>query len=152
MRWRRVAITGGAVVLAASASAVGWGLLAYNEVTRVDRSDPQVVTDQFLRAVLVREDHAGAELYSCDDQSQDDALWALRAELDRREKEFNVTILVSWGAYSPQGSDLSTTLTITANRDGIEQSSSEQVWRFHLVEERGWRVCGAAQVEGTLPT
>ncbi|WP_203912108.1 hypothetical protein [Rhizocola hellebori] len=118
----------------------------------MDRSDPQVVTDQFLRAVFVRKDHPGAALYTCSDQSQDDDVWALRSELDRRESEFKVTVIVSWGAYDREGNDLRTSLTITANRDGVEQSSSEQVWRFHLVEEDGWRVCGADRVEGTVPT
>lgn len=152
MRWRRVAVICGVVALAASAGAVGWGLLAYNEVTKVDRSDPQVVTDQFLRAVLIRKDHAGAELYTCRDKSRNDDLWALRDELDRRETDFKVTIIVGWGAYVPEGDDLRTSLTITANQNGVEQSSSVQVWRIHLVDEGGWRVCGADRVEGTLPT
>ncbi len=153
MRLRRVALVSGVILLAALAGAAGWGLLAYNEITKVDRSDPQVVTDEFLRAVLVRKDRAGARLYVCRDESKTDGLWALRDKLDRREHDFKVTILVSWGAYVAEGRDnLSASITITANRDGVEQSSSVEVWRFHLVDEDGWRVCGADRVEGTLPT
>ncbi len=132
---------------AAVVGVVSWGLVAYNEITKVDRSEPQVVTDQFLRAVLVAKDESGADLYACRDKSKDDHLWALRKELDTREKDFGVTIVVSWGAYVAIGSDLTTNMTITANRDGQEQSSSVQTWRLHLIDEDGWRVCGAERVE-----
>jgi hypothetical protein len=136
----------GILVVAGSLGAVTWGLLAYNQVTKVDRSDPEVVTDEYLRATLVRKDKAGADLYACSDQTELGPIKDFRQELDRRERDFGVTIVVSWGAYARSGDELTTDLTVAAHKDGVEQSSSSQTWVFAVTNDGGWRVCGAKRV------
>src|SRR5687767_9495759 len=70
MRWRRVVVLVAVIAAAATIGVGGWALIAYNEVTRIDRSEPEVVTDEYLRAALVRKDDVGADLYACNDQSR----------------------------------------------------------------------------------
>lgn len=147
MRWRRVAVIAGILVAAGGIGAVSWGLLAYNEVTKIDRSNPKVVTDEYLRATLIRKDKVGADLYACEDQSGLASIKALRDELDQRERDFGVTIIVSWGAYAGSGGGLTTEMTIVAHKNGVEESSNSERWRFTLIDENGWRVCGAEKVE-----
>ena len=146
MRWKRVLMIGAIVVGVGGLGVAGASLLTYHEATKLDRSDPEVVTDEYLRAVLVRKDAVGADLYACSDASRLAPVRALRDDLDRRERDFGVSIVVSWGAYERTREQLVTTLTIVAIKDGVEQSGSEQRWRFTLVEEDGWRVCGAEKL------
>lgn len=140
-------VIGAIVVGIAGVWAAGMALFAYNEATKIDRSDPEVVTDEYLRAALVHKDQVGAQLYSCSDQAKLDSIRALRDDLDKRERDFGVSIVVTWGAYERSGADLSTALTIVAIKDGNEQSSSEQRWRFTLIDDDGWWVCGAEKVQ-----
>src|SRR6478735_6383383 len=124
MRMRRIALLAAVIVGAAGIGAAGWGLLAYNEVTKIDRSEPEVVTDEFLRAVLVRKDDAGRDLYACSDQSRLEPIKALRRDLDRRERDFGVVIDTTWGAYERSGSSLTTELTITARKNNAIESKN----------------------------
>lgn len=155
MRWRRVAVIAGILVVAGGIGAVSWGLLAYNQVTKIDRSNPKVVTDEYLRAALVRKDKAGADLYACEDQSKLAPIKALRDELDQRERDFGVKILVDWVEFnrSDQGRSalLTTNLSISGLKDGNVTSRRQETWRFTLADDGGWRVCGAEKVE-SLPT
>lgn len=147
MRWRRVALLAGIIVLAGGLGAGIWALQAYNQVTKIDRSDPEVVADEYLRALLVRKDKIGADLYACDDQVNLASINALRDELDQREKDFGVTIEVTWGAYTGGQPLLATTLTITARKGVAVDSREQQDWRFTMTEDDGWRVCGAEKIE-----
>jgi hypothetical protein len=146
MRWRRIALVAGILVVAGGISAASWGLFAYNQVTKVDRSDPEVVTDEYLRAALVRKDTAGVDLYTCADKSGLVAIQVLRDDLDEREKDFGVTFVVSWGAYVRAGDTLTTDLTLTAMANGQSQGRQTDVWRFTVKMSDGWRVCGAERV------
>lgn len=143
MRWRRVAVVAGILVAAGGIGAASLGLFAYNEVTKIDRSEPEVVTDEYLRAVLVRKDKIGADLYSCDDKTKLAPLVALRDDLDKRERDFQVTITVGWGSYTRNQDALSTDLTITAMSGGTTQGRQTETWKFTLVNDDGWYVCGA---------
>jgi S-methylmethionine-dependent homocysteine/selenocysteine methylase len=146
MRWRRVALIAGILVVAGGIGATMWGLLAYNEVTKVDRSDPEVVTDEFLRATLVRKDKAGADLYACENQADLASIKNLRSDLDRRETTESVSIAVTWGAYVRNGDAISADLTITARKGVTVDSREEQTWTFLVENHDGWRVCGATRV------
>jgi len=136
----------GILVLAGGVTAATWGLFAYNEVTKVDRSDPEVVTDEFLRATLVRKDQAGADLYACEDQTGLSPIRSLRTDLDRRETAEGVTISVTWGAYSTDGNRITTDLTITARKGVAVDSREKQKWTFTVKDDGGWRVCGAEKI------
>jgi hypothetical protein len=147
MRWRRIAVVVAAVVVAAGIGVGSWALIGYNELTRIDRSEPEVVTDEFLRAALVRKDAAGTDLYVCSDQSGIEPIKALRRDLDRRERDFGVVIEATWGAYDREGDSLTTEVTITARKNNAVESKNDERWRFTLVNDGGWRVCGAERIE-----
>ncbi len=146
MRWKRTAALSGAIVMAAMLGLLIWALMGYNELTKIDRSNPKVVADQYLRALLIDGDSAGADLYACHDQKNLTELKTFRSEIEKRERDFDVTIVVSWGAYTQIGQDLTTELTVTALKAGIEESSNREQWRFGLVDDGGWRVCNASRL------
>ena len=63
VKWRKFLLTLAIVVAVAGIGGVVAVVLAYHEVTKIDRTEPLVVLDEYLDAVLVRKDRVGAELY-----------------------------------------------------------------------------------------
>ncbi|MFF0150802.1 hypothetical protein [Micromonospora sp. NPDC005203] len=124
------------------------GLVLYHRASAPDRSAPDVVVDNYLRAFLVDRNDARADLFTCEGGSQLEAMRSLRTDLLAREKRFGVTIAVSWGSLSVQKQDeaaaVEVTLIISARVDGMNQSD-RQPWRFETQRDDGWRVCGGAQ-------
>lgn len=150
VKWRKVLLIVAVVLAMAGVGGVVTVILTYHEVTKIDRTNPKVVLDEYLRAALVTQDAVTVDLYDCDDPAGLSPISDLRAELDRREQDFAVEILVSWGAMSrtdgPGRALLTTNLAITAVKDGQEQSSSTQAWQFTMLEEDGWRACDAEKL------
>ncbi|MET8044973.1 hypothetical protein ABZU25_29435 [Micromonospora sp. NPDC005215] len=124
------------------------GLVLYHRASAPDRSAPDVVVDNYLRAFLVDRNDARADLFTCEGGSQLEALRSLRTDLLEREKRFGVTMAVSWGSLSVQKHDdaaaVEVTLIISARVDGLNQSD-RQPWRFDAQLDDGWRVCGGAR-------
>ncbi|MEU8000858.1 hypothetical protein AB0B66_06840 [Catellatospora sp. NPDC049111] len=147
VKWRKVLLTLAILVTVAGIAGVMAVVLAYHEVTKIDRSNPKIVLDEYLRAVLVTEDEVGVDLYECDNPEKLSDLKTMRADLDRRESEFKVQMLVSWGAMTSAEKsgtmELGTSLTVTAMENGVVQGRQTEPWYFDLVEDDGWRVCGA---------
>ncbi|MEU1966960.1 hypothetical protein ABZ541_10645 [Micromonospora sediminicola] len=132
--------TGGAVV----------GFVLYDRATAPDRSAPDVVVDNYLRAFLVDRNDTRAQEFACASEADLDAVRALRAEVEQREANFDVVVRVSWGPLSTfkrgVDEDVSTTLTISSSANGQSRSSRREDWRFRVVDRNGWRVCGAEKV------
>jgi len=149
---RRVAQRLGVVLAAASAvlclSAAVIGFLAYDRATRPDRSAPDVVADNYLRGLLVNRSDANANLYACRDPGGALApIEALRDELIQREREFDVTVTVTWGALAVAGDRVDVELTIRTPVPDGGTARSTQRWSLTTVEEDGgWRVCGASRI------
>jgi hypothetical protein len=148
--WRRVLLV---VLLVAGVTAVGgigYGFLLYDQATRPDRSAPDVTVDNYLRGLLMERDDTRAGLYACRDGSNLAEIRAFRTEIEERERQLNTSIGVSWGALDVQhesdGSAMvSTDVRRTASVGGALQSVVDR-WTFRVVDESGWRVCGAAKV------
>ncbi|MDI1465088.1 hypothetical protein QEZ54_29375 [Catellatospora sp. KI3] len=145
--WRRVLL--GLLILVV-VGGVGAGVAAvvtYHQATKIDRSVPEVVVAEYLRAALQNKDAVGIELYACEDASALSPINSLVQELTQREHDFNVQIVISWGALTrvDQSGEvrIQTDLSVTALKDGSEESSSRQRWIFGLKDEDGWRVCSA---------
>ncbi|GHJ46460.1 hypothetical protein Cs7R123_38020 [Catellatospora sp. TT07R-123] len=152
--WRKV-LLGLVIVLAVGGiGAAVATLTAYHEATKIDRSVPEVVVAEYLRAALQNKDEVGVDLYTCQDPSALAPMSALIDELAKREHDFGVQVIISWGALNRADQSgqvrIQTDLTVTAIKDGAEESSSQQRWQFGLVEEDGWRVCAAEQ--GPMPS
>jgi hypothetical protein len=156
VKWRKILLILAILVALAGIGGAVVVILTYHEATKIDRTEPLVVLDEYLDAVLVRKDQVGAELYRCSGDSNLAALASLRSQLDERERSFGVEVLVTWGAMSQTGKDspiaATTELTVVALQDGAEQSRSSQTWLFTLVDQDGWRVCGAERTVAATPS
>ena len=134
------------MVLAGGAAAGGALLLTYHKATEIDRSDPQVVLIRYLDATFERRDPEMAGLYTCANPGELQPINEMRADLERREKEFGVGITVTNGPMTAGRSEISTTLTMEAFKDGARNSRWMESWRFRMADEEGWRVCGAERL------
>jgi hypothetical protein len=147
---RRVILTLLVVVAAVTAGAAGVAFLAFDQVTKIDRSQPDLVVSDYLRAFLVDRDDARAALYTCDDAGAlaDIQSWRGREVADR-ERDLGVVIGISWGVLTvsdrtDRTANVTTDIRRSATVDGIPQSVLS-TWRFHVVRGDGWRVCGATR-------
>ena len=130
---------------------VGVFISFYDEATKIERSAPDAVVDQFLRAYLVNRDDKEASLFTCKDGLNLSAISALRTELIEREKKFGVTVTVDWSTLTVSGTEegrkaVSTDLVIAGSSGGTALSSRTETWSFALVDDDGWRVCGTTEV------
>lgn len=131
--------------MAAAAGAIAGGsvLLTYHEATKIDRTNPEVVLIRYLDATFERKDPAMASLYTCANPQGLTPINAMQADLVKREKDFAVTISVTNGAMTQTQNMITTTLTMEAFKDGGRNARWIESWRFRMVDEEGWRVCGA---------
>ncbi|MGW3899124.1 hypothetical protein ACWD6L_28440 [Micromonospora profundi] len=149
-RLRTVLIVVGGVLALLGMGAVITGFVWYNRAATPDRSSPDVVVDNYLRAFLVDRNDIRADQFTCKDGADLQALRELRLEMQQRESNFNVTVRVTWGALtrnpSGDGESVGTTLTISGSADGVPRSSRREDWTFRVIEDDdGWRVCAAAK-------
>ncbi|MEU7754506.1 hypothetical protein [Micromonospora sp. NPDC049171] len=125
------------------------GLVLYHRASAPDRSAPDVVVDNYLRAFLVDRNDARANLFTCEGEPQLESLRSLRADLLTREQELNVTILVSWGSLDVKDEGdtaaVATVIRRSATVDGIQQSLTD-TWQFDVRKQEDWRVCGGVKV------
>lgn len=135
-----------AVVALFCLSGVAVAYVLYDNATAPDRSAPDVVVDNYLRAFLVDRDDVRANQYVCADSTGLSELQALRADLQEREKRFQTTFTVSWGSLGVQqqgnSAEVSVTLIIATVVNGLSQSD-RQPWRFVTQTGEDWRVCQA---------
>ncbi|MEU5723801.1 hypothetical protein ABZ783_18515 [Micromonospora sp. NPDC047738] len=141
-------VAGVLALLCAGGAVVGFVL--YDRATAPDRSAPDVVVDNYLRAFLVDRNDIRAQEFACDAGDDLNAVRGLREELERREANFNVVVRVSWGPLTSvkngDGESVTTTLTISSSADGRMRSSRREDWQFQVVDKDGWRVCGGKKI------
>jgi hypothetical protein len=130
---------------------VGVFISFYDEATKIERTAPDAVVDQFLRAYLVNRDDTEAALFTCKSGLDLSAVSALRTELSEREKKFTVNVNVSWSTLTVSGTEegrrtVTTDLVIAGSSGGTALSRRTETWSFTLVDDDGWRVCGAEKV------
>lgn len=130
---------------------VGVFISFYDEATKIERTKPDAVVDQFLQAYMVKRDDQEAALFTCKEGLDLSGISALRTELINREKEFDVTVSVSWSTLTVSGTEegrrkVSTDLVIAGSSNGTALSSRTETWSFGLADQDGWRVCNTAKV------
>jgi hypothetical protein len=126
---------------------VGVVVSLYDGATEIKRSSPDAVADNFLRAYLVNRDDTQAALYRCKSNGNFAELQALRSDIVSREKQYTIGIRVSWTTMTVSTQDGQTTVSTAIRRaitDGSERTSD--AWRFSMVDQDGWRVCGATKL------
>jgi hypothetical protein len=141
-----LAMVGGIMVLLCLGG-VGVFVSVYDKATEIKRSAPDAVVDNFLRAFLVNRDDKEASLYQCKSGGDFTAITAFRSDIVNRESQYSIGIRASWTSLTVATDAGQTTVTTDIRRaisDGSERTSD--TWRFAMVDQDGWRVCGAAQV------
>lgn len=130
-------------------AAGGLALRAYDEATRIDRRYPEVVVRQYVSAVFDNRDDIKAGLYSCDKPAVGEIL-NLRSSLIAQEGKLGISTHVTVGVRTVSGETVNTELLVV--RRSTSSTTERQIWRFTMVEEDGWRVCGAERVPDPTPT
>ncbi|MCX4389062.1 hypothetical protein OG777_19320 [Micromonospora peucetia] len=147
-RLRTVFTVVASVVVALCLGGVAAGYVLYNRAAAPDRSAPDVVVDNYLRAFLVDRNDTRANLFTCGNASGTEPLRALRDDLVAREGRFATTFTISWGSLQVQkqgdSAEVQVDLIISAHVDGISQSD-RQPWRFTTRLEEDWRVCAGSR-------
>lgn len=143
-----LAIVAGMVALLCMGG-IGMAYALYDKVTAPDRSAPDVAVDSYLRALLVERDDVKARLYLCD-SPQVAALEQLRHDLQSREKKYETTISIHWGALETHITDESAVVTTELKLTALVGGSAPtefQRWSFEARQKNGWRVCSASRVD-----
>jgi hypothetical protein len=142
-------VVAGVVALLCLGGAVT-GYVLYDRATAPDRSAPDVVVANYIQAFLNDRNDAKAEQFACREEDGLRAMRTLRQELEQREASFDVVVRVRWGPLTRvkdgEGESVTTTLTISSSANGQPRSSRREDWRFHVVDEDGWRVCGGSKL------
>lgn len=121
--------------------------LIYDQATEIKRTAPDAVVDSFLRAYLVNRDDQEASLYQCKSGGDFSEIAAFRSDIVSRESQYSIGINVTWTSLTVSTAAGETTVSTDIRRaisDGSESTSDS--WRFAMVDQGGWRVCGATQV------
>lgn len=146
-RVRTILTVTAAVLTALVLGGIVGGYVLYDRATTPDRSAPDVVVDNYLRAFLVDRDDTLADLFVCADGASAE-LRALRDDLVSREERFAVPISVSWGSLTVQregdAADVEVDLVISAYADD-RAYSERQPWRFAIRLGDDWRVCAGSR-------
>ncbi|WP_433533673.1 hypothetical protein ACQPYA_29155 [Micromonospora sp. CA-263727] len=120
------------------------GYVVYDRLATPDRSAPDVVVDNYLRAFLVDRNDVRADLFTCEGNAELDQLRLLRSDLMAREEQFGTKMSVSWGRLEidrhGDSAEVRVDLTLSAEVDGIRQSD-RQSWSFTTQLSDDWRVC-----------
>jgi hypothetical protein len=130
------------VLLCLGAAGVAFSL--YDGATAIKRSEPDAVADSFLRAYLVDRDDKEASLFMCKSGGDFARIAAFRTDLQSREQKYSIGIRVSWKSLTVVKDGAKATVStdiVRAITDGSERTSDR--WQLALVDEDGWRVCGA---------
>ncbi|GAB7041603.1 MULTISPECIES: hypothetical protein [Catenuloplanes] len=148
--WKTVVLVIASVLGVLCSGTVGYGLWWYNQETKPDRSAPDVVVDNYLRALLVENNPVQRSFYECSDRRGLAAIEALRSDIVEREEKFGTDFQVTWGSIkeSGTGSDRQATVDIrlSAIVDGFPQSDI-QSWQLDVRDQDEWRVCGARRLD-----
>jgi hypothetical protein len=121
----------GAFVLVAG----GVGFVLYNRATEIDRSTPTVAVHQFLRAAFFDKDDDRVKLFTCPQ-------WT-RERTSEVQGRFESEVKVTWEEVVVQSRQERQAVVTARMRLVFQGFIDFQLWRFDVVEDNGWRVCGA---------
>jgi hypothetical protein len=131
-----------AFLVALGAVAGGALLFFYDQITGIDRSTPQVVTDQFLEATLSQRDSSRVALFVCSDWSAEQAVQAADAPTDSRVSTF-------WGDVTVntvgETAIVSVRVVYRLPTGGGNIQQDTEMWTLQLERQDGWRVCGLSK-------
>ncbi|AGZ46556.1 hypothetical protein AFR_41510 [Actinoplanes friuliensis DSM 7358] len=126
---------------------VGVFISFYDEATKIERTAPDAVVDSFLRAYLVNRNDEEAALFTCKSGADLTQIDAFRTDIQSREQRFSIGIRVDWTSLTVREEGGKTTVSTDVRRiiaDGSERTTDS--WQFAMVDQDGWRVCGATPI------
>jgi hypothetical protein len=115
----------------------GAAFVIYDRATAIDRSTPEVVAGQFLRATLVDRDPARVSLFVCRQWSAQDAIREADPPADPK-------VFTMWGDYASRVSGNIADVDVNVQFSfavGGNAGRDIQLWVLHLEKQDGWRVC-----------
>jgi hypothetical protein len=126
----------------------GVGIFAslYNSATAIKRTSPDAVADSFLRAYLVNRDDKEASLFECKTGADFAQLAAYRTDIVSRERQYTITIHVTWEGLKVATSGDKGTVDVDLTRSIVNSEQISDSWQLSVVDQDGWRVCGATKV------
>lgn len=132
---------------------VGLAFRAYDEATKIDRRFGEVVVREYVAALLDRRDSLRAELFECSDSGVNQPIHTMLADLMAQERAHDLSTEVSVIQVSAEdgGTLVYAEIQIRQAANGLA-TKEVQRWQFRMVEEDGWRVCGAERVPDPTPT
>ncbi|SDT75369.1 hypothetical protein [Actinoplanes derwentensis] len=144
-RVRLVLALGGGVLALLCLGGVGLFVSLYDKATEIKRTEPDAVVDSFIRAYLVDRDENQVALYACERGADFTEIAAFRTDLIEREAKYSVTIKVTSGrlSVSTAGDQGAVQVDLTRSIDDSEHLTDS--WTFRVVDQDGWRVCGATK-------
>lgn len=141
-----LALTAGVVGLLCLGGA-GIFFVLYDDATKIERTSPESAVNDFLGAFAASRNDSDAALYQCKSGGDFASLTDFRSDTEQREKEFAVGISITWSitkvATVEKNSVVTADLTRTIKTQGGRDGST---WQFAVVDEDGWRVCGATKI------
>jgi hypothetical protein len=144
---RRIAILV-AIMTAVCVGGLFVGYRAYDNATKPNRSAPDVVVDNYLRAFLDHRDDGEAAQYACTDQAGLASFRRFRDQIEATESATGVDVALSWGALTTTRSGdaavVSTVIRETAALSGAQQVLNTD-WSFEVRRSGDWRVCSASR-------
>jgi hypothetical protein len=147
--WKMVLLVVASVMGVLCSGTVGYGLWWYNQETKPDRSAPDVVVSNYLRALLVDRDDSQVGLYSCSDTASLVQISDLKHDIEGREDRFKTRFRASWGELKTAGTgsqrQVEVSIRLSTSIDGFPQTDI-QTWQFDVKDEGDWRVCGAKRL------
>jgi hypothetical protein len=119
----------------------------YDNATKIVRTAPDAVVDNFLGSYLVNRNDDEAALYQCKTGGDFAEIASYRADIVNREKSFSVGVTVSWSSFtvSTSGDRGTVTTNLTKSASGGAERITKP-WQFDVINKDGWRVCGASQI------
>ncbi|MCP2326268.1 hypothetical protein HDA40_004775 [Hamadaea flava] len=149
---RGILVAGGVLVVGALILGV-LTLRAYHEATKIDRSVPKIVVRNYIDAFLVRRDDQRVALFTCSDGSALESIISLREQLVREETAGDVTTRVVLTRSTELDGGRRVDVELQLNQgSGLQTDRRTQHWLFRMVDEDGWRVCGAEQLPDPSPS
>jgi hypothetical protein len=126
-------------IIAGFAVVVGGGtaFLIYDRATAIDRSNPEVVVSQFLRAALVERDANSLSLFVC-------RQWSVQDAMREAAPPPGDSVMSTWHDYVTRTNGDSANVSVTVEffrGTGAVTGGSLATWHFTLEDQDGWRVC-----------
>ncbi len=125
---------------------VGVFISVYDEATQIKREAPDAVVDSYLRAYLVDRDDDETSLYTCKSGGDFAAIQAYRAEILDVETTNSTSVQVSWEGLRVSAPGRQGSVDVDLTRSIGSREKVTDAWRIAVVDQDGWRVCGATRM------